>query len=198
MSQFLETIQLCDGVFKLVDRHQDRMNKALKFNYSTETKIDLFNELLQTNYPTQGLYKCRIIYSNIIELVEFVPYTSPKICSLKVVEIDLPQWQYKCVDRTDLQNTAALKGSCDDVLMVKNGLLTDTSFCNIAVYDDQNWFTPRLPILYGVQREQLIAENKIIEKDILLADINDYSTMCLFNAMNEFGSICVNVSDIVF
>lgn len=31
---------------------------------------------------------------------------------------------------------AAQKGDCDEIIIIKNGLVTDTSFTNIAIYKD--------------------------------------------------------------
>jgi 4-amino-4-deoxychorismate lyase len=197
MSRFLETIQLRDGEFKLVEQHQQRMNLALAENYPCAKSNALREYLQRSNYPTIGLFKCRVVYDALIEKLEFVPYEQPIIRSLKAVETNLETWRYKLTDRTGLQNAVTQKGVCDDVLFVKNGLLTDTSYCNIALYDGKKWVTPRLPLLYGVQRERLLQEGKIVEKNIPLNELGQYSEICLFNAMNEFGAIKFSVSKIV-
>ena len=197
MSRFLETIQLKDGEFKLLERHQARMNCALNDFFSGGNSIALMDSLLKTDYPKVGLYKCRVLYDAKIELIEYIAYQKPRIDSLKVIEIDLPSYRYKQSERTALQNAYSLRGDCDDVLLVRNDLLTDTSYCNIALYDGSKWSTPRLPLLYGVQRAQLLSEGKLVEKDIALNELRNYSTLCLFNAMNEFGTILLSVGAIV-
>ena len=197
MSQFLETIQLRDGEFKLLELHQKRMDLALSENNPKFKSIPLLEYLHQSNYPIKGLYKCRLLYSSNIEKLEFVPYEQPIIKTLKVIETNLPSWQYKLSDRSTIQKLVAQKGECDDVLIVINGFLTDTSYCNIALLKDDQWFTPRLPLLYGVQRAHLLQEKSIIEKDILVFDLAQYSKICLFNAMNEFGTLQLSISDIL-
>ncbi|HEY6915657.1 MAG TPA: aminotransferase class IV, partial [Paludibacter sp.] len=79
---------------------------------------------------------------------------------------------------------------------VKNGLLTDTSYCNIALYDGQNWFTPRVPLLYGVNRAELLLEEKLIEKDIAVEELKSYEKIALFNAMIEFGEVVLDIDKI--
>lgn len=195
MCQFLETIQLNNGVFQRLDLHQSRMRSAILLNYPTfDCNIDLKAELSKTDYPKDGLYKCRVIYDTEIRAVEFHSYIHPFIQSLKIVETQIPTLPYKLADRTDYQAAFAQRGNCDDVLLVKNGLLTDTSYCNIALFDGKNWYTPTTPLIYGVNRAQLLSESAIIERDIKLAELPLYSTISLFNALNEHKTILLPVS----
>jgi len=196
MSQFIETIQLIDGHFKRIELHQLRMEKALADFYPNKPVIDLQNALKQQIIPKSGLFKCRIIYNFEIQLIEFLPYTPPIIRSLKIFETDIPTFPYKMVDRTDYQNAFAQRGNCDDVLLVKNGLLTDTSYCNIALFDGLQWFTPKSPLIQGVNRAQLLAEKKVIKKNIKLDDLMNFQRITLFNAMNEFRTIEIDISTI--
>jgi 4-amino-4-deoxychorismate lyase len=99
-------------------------------------------------------------------------------------------------NRRDYQAVSALKGECDDVLLVKNGLLTDTSYCNIALFDGVNWVTPLTPLIQGVTRAQLLEDGKLIAKDIKLEELMNFQKIALFNALNEFGSIQLDISAI--
>lgn len=197
MCQFLETIQLNNGVFGRLDLHQSRMKNAVMLNYPTrDFNIDLKAELIKTNYPKNGLYKCRVIYDTEIRAVEFHSYTTPTIQSLKIVETKIHSLSYKLTDRADYQAAFAQRAGCDDVLLVKNGLLTDTSYCNIALFDGQNWYTPTTPLIYGVNRAQLLSEGTIIERDIALIDMHLYSTISLFNALNEHKTLLIPISEL--
>lgn len=196
MSQFLETIQLLDGQFIRLPLHQARMDKALAYHYPQTKFITLENALCQQKYPEVGLFKCRVVYDSEIRLIEFIPYTPPIIRSLKIVETDIPSLPYKIADRKDYQTTFSKRGECDDVLLVKNGLLTDTSYCNIALWDGKQWFTPKIPLIQGVNRAQLLAERKLIKKDIKVDDLVNFQRIVLFNALNEFGTIEMEVSNI--
>jgi len=196
MCQFLETIQLCDGQFMRLPRHQSRLEKAMADFYPTAIIPSLSDKLAATCFPTVGLYKCRVIYDSEIRLIEFHPYVHPVISTLKIVETDIPSLPYKMADRTDYQAVSALKGECDDVLLVKNGLLTDTSYCNIALFDGVNWVTPLTPLIQGVTRAQLLEDGKLIAKDIKLEELVNFQKIALFNALNEFGSIQLDISAI--
>ena len=54
----------------------------------------------------------------------------------------------------------------DDILIVKNGLLTDTSIANIALYDGNDWYTPLHPLLKGTKRAELLDKGVLKEKEI--------------------------------
>ena len=59
-----------------------------------------------------------------------------------------------------------------------------------------NWVTPRIPLIYGVNRTQLVEQGNLTEKDILPSDLVNFKRVSLFNAMNEFGSIELDISSI--
>ena len=61
------------------------------------------------------------------------------------------------------------KGDCDDILIIRNGLITDMSYANVAFFDGTQWLTPRIPLLAGTCRERLLETGPIREADI--ADI---------------------------
>lgn len=196
MCQFLETIQLLDGEFKRLDLHQARMEKAMADFYPNEFCPVLSKRLNETDFPKVGLFKCRVIYDAEIRLIEFIPYVTPIINTLKIVDTDIASLPYKMADRTEYQKVFAKKDVCDDVLLVKNGLLTDTSYCNIALFDGKQWFTPRYPLVMGVNRAELLAKGILEEKEIKLDTLMNFQRISLFNALNEFGKIEMQVSSI--
>jgi 4-amino-4-deoxychorismate lyase len=193
----VESIKLKDGVFYRLKLHQERVNKAFAICYPTEEPINIVENLFQTVFPQEGIYKCHIVYDIYVQLLEFVPYVRREIRSLKLVETKLESRAYKLEDRSGLNAAFAQRDDCDDVLLVKNGLLTDTSYCNVALYDGENWITPRIPLLYGVNRAQLLAEGKLIEKDITNVDLKNYHQITLFNALIEFGEIILDIASVV-
>ena len=196
MCRFIESIQVNQGDFKCLDLHQERIRLAMADYYPTVKAFDLVDVLSKSPFPTNGCFKCRIVYDTEIRLLEFIPYIPREIHSLRLVEVDIESTAYKKEDRSRMNAAFALRGDCDEVIMVKNGLLTDTSFTNIAFFDGTYWYTPRLPLVYGVKRAQLIKQGQLAEKDITPADLVNFKRVSLFNAMNEFGSIELDVSSI--
>lgn len=196
MCRFVESIQLNDGVFKRLELHHKRVRKAMLDYYPKVKVFNLIKSLSRTTFPTEGLYKCRVVYDSEIRKIEYTPYIRREIRSLRLVETKMESIQYKKEDRSRLNAAFALRDDCDEVLLVKNGLLTDTSFTNIALFDGLNWYTPRIPLIYGVNRTELVEKRLLIEKDIPPSELEEYQRISLFNAMNEFGSIELDISSI--
>ncbi len=196
MCRFIESVQLKDGDFKRLELHQERIRKAMMDYYPTHEIIDLAKSLRHTSFPTEGLHKCRIVYDSEIRKIEYSPYDRCEIHTLRLVETDMDSHPYKPENRSELNAAFALRGDCDDIILVKNGFIADTSFSNIALYDGLNWCTPRVPLIYGVNRAELVDQGKIIEKDILVSEVMNFQLVSLFNAMNEFGSIELDISSI--
>ncbi len=196
MCRFVESIQLNNGEFKRLELHQERVRKTMKDFYPAYETIDLFESLNRTSFPTEGLYKCRVIYDSEIRNIEYKSYIRHEIHSLQLVETKMESTPYKKENRSELNAAFALRKDCDEIILVKNGLLTDTSFTNIALYDGIKWCTPRIPLIYGVNRSQLLNQKLLVEKDILLSELVNFRRVSLFNAMNEFGSIELDISSI--
>ena len=131
-------------------------------------------------------------------MIEFVAYQRRDIKTLKLVEISAEPSAFKSTDRKQFVDAFALRGGCDDVLMVRNGLLTDTSYANVALWNGKEWLTPDQPALFGTQRASLLAEGKITEADISVHDLPRFSRLRIFNAMVEFGEIDLPLSAIIF
>ena len=197
MCRFVESIKLKDGVFYRLQLHQQRVNRAFEAFYPTREPIDVVETLFQTVFPQEGVYKCRLVYDSDLQSLDIAPYVRREIRSLKLVETTQESLPYKQEDRTEFNAAFAQRGGCDDVLLFKDGLLTDTSYCNIALYDGENWYTPRTPLLYGVNRMQLLSDGKLMEKDIKASELMNFQYISLFNAMIEFGELQLDVSAII-
>ena len=193
MSLLFESIKLQDGQFVRLSYHQERVNKAFAALFPDDEPISLFDALSRHILPANGVCKCRVVYDDIVQSVEFTPYVRREIRSLKLVETTVESCEYKLEERSAFKTAFDQRGDCDDVILVKNGLLSDTSYSNIALFDGQEWHTPRVPLLYGTNRAQLLADGEIVEKDIAVADLKKYSQIALFNAMVEFGEVGLDV-----
>jgi len=196
MCLFIESIKLLDGVFSRLEYHQTRVQLTFESFFPNSEIIELSKAFKTLEIPQKGVFKCRVLYSSEIQLIEFVPYTRRDIKTLKLVETEIDSLPYKIEDRSLYNAAFAKRELCDDVLMVKNGLLTDTSYCNIALFNGTNWFTPQVPLLYGTNRAQLLSETVLIEKDMKVDEIYNYQQIALFNAMIEFGELILDIKQI--
>lgn len=163
------------------------MNESRKVLFGCDDEIDL-SELLQAWTPNnqKGLQKCRIKYANEIIEIGFFPYTFPKINSLKILVDNDIDYSFKYDDRSALNLLYKQRETCDDILIIKNGLITDTSYANILFYNGKDWLTPEKPLLKGTQRAKLLSEEKIKTADIRLEDLKYFTNARLINAMIRF------------
>jgi 4-amino-4-deoxychorismate lyase len=95
MSLLIESIKLLDGTFYNLSHHEQRMNRSLKSLCGVHDHVDLEVLLSKVDVPTQGLFKCRIVYDDTSREIEFQPYQYKKIQSLRVVEHDRIHYEFK-------------------------------------------------------------------------------------------------------
>lgn len=146
---------------------------------------------------SKELFKCRIVYSENIESVEILPYKVKKINSLKTVICNDIDYSVKSADRDKINYLFSMKGECDDILIIRKGLVTDTSFANVLFSDSDKLYTPAAPLLKGIMREKLIDENKVSVINIKIDDIKSFQYVTLINAMMDPGQIKIPVDNIV-
>ena len=184
---FVETMCSRNGVIELIDYHNERLNRTRHEVFGCTDIIDI-RSFLKPNI--EGTYiKVRAVYgSDGITEVTYSPYTPKDVRTLHMVVCDDIDYRYKSTDRSQLSALAATKGQCDEVLIVKNGLITDTSYTNVAVLTSGIWLTPRTPLLRGTRRASLIDKGIITEADITPGDITPDTDIMLFNGMMDFGS----------
>ena len=190
--KLLETIKFENGKFANLELHQERMDKSQKELFDCENKIDLVSELKmflaksRTSYINHKIYKCRIVYSKTLQNIELLPYSSPSIKSLKLVFDDSINYNFKFENRERINQLFAKRKNSDEILIVKNDLITDTSFCNILFFNGKKWLTPEKPLLKGIQR-QFLLNNEIIETaNISPNDLHNFTKARLVNAMIGF------------
>lgn len=178
----LETIRCEGGRGENLLYHQKRFDRSRKELLGLSNKIELSSFIKP---PDHKLYRCRVLYAEKIESVEYVPYTPKDIHTLKMVPISF-SYDYKYADRGDLEKLLKEHPDADDVLMIKDGLVTDTSIANIAFFDGQKWLTPKKPLLEGTMRAKLINDGFLHEKDIKSDEVWLFENVALMNAMIGF------------
>ncbi|MEN9849162.1 MAG: hypothetical protein RL368_1902 [Pseudomonadota bacterium] len=90
------------------------------------------------------------------------------------------------MNRDAINQFVAEKETADDVLFVKNGLITDTSIANVAFFNGTQWVTPRIPLLVGTTRARLLQSGKLHLMDITPTMLPSFEKMALCNAILGF------------
>jgi len=193
---FLETIRAVDGEIFNISYHQQRYENVLN-SFGIEGARSLKNLL---NPPKTGTYRCRLTYDVSREPhtinISYHRYKKRDIKSLKLIYDNDIDYSLKSICRDELDVLYSLRGECDDILIIRDSLVTDTSIANIAFFDSQRWITPASPLLKGTARARLLDEGVIFESDIYVDELKNFSKVALLNAMIDFDIITQSTKEI--
>lgn len=178
----LETIRCENGIPAHLEYHQQRLERSLK-QLEGNTAYPLKSLIVP---PDRSLYRCRFLYDNEGYRIEYHPYIHRKIRSLTLIHDDTLDYSLKSEDRSALDRLYLRRGNADDVLIVKNNLLSDTTIANVALEIGGRWFTPKTPLLEGTTRARLIEEKKLLCEDLDVSALRIASKIALMNAMAGF------------
>jgi 4-amino-4-deoxychorismate lyase len=163
--------------------HEARLNKTRTELFGFKDFWDLSKLITVPDFITDAPHKCRLAYGEDIIDIKWEPYSFRTITKIQRVYDDTIDYSYKYNDRTTLNNLYEKRRDAEEILIIKNGMVTDTLYCNVAFLKDGKWFTPDSPLLPGTQRAFLLNSGIIEEAHILEKDIQKYSHIKLFNAM---------------
>lgn len=191
MSLLVESLKLKDGVLYNLDYHQKRLNYSLNEVFPLSNGIDLEREIIIPEDCHMGTFKVRVSYGPAVEKVEIDPYVFRMIQSLRVLHHNSIDYHLKYSERRMLQELFNERGECDDIIIIKNGFVTDSFAANLLFFDGKQWFTSTTPLLKGTKRQWLLEKGLIVEKEIREQDIPDYRNVGLVNAMIDMDEMPV-------
>ena len=181
---FIETICCRDGRIEAAEWHERRIRETLREQFGKEPFAFSCSDLYVPHRMRQGKVKCRIVYGETIRQVDFALYEPQKVESLRLVTApDDLDYHLKYADRQALNDLVSHKGTCDQVLLLQHGMITDTGYTNVVLFDGQNWVTPHTTLLNGTRRRRLLAEHRIVERRITPDDLGAYQRLYLINAL---------------
>lgn len=186
MSRLVESIKVLNKKLYNIAYHNIRMNNSRAELFNVKGQIDLGKIISLPDDLSNELYKCRVIYSQEIINIDFQRYKKKKIDCLQIVNDNEISYSHKFEDRTKFEKHLR-ESKSDEILIIKNGLVTDTSFSNVVFFDGAKYFTPSSPLLKGTKRAKLIAESIINEEEIKLKDIQKFKFIYLINALLDLN-----------
>ncbi len=183
MCLFIETICYEHGQLQLIDLHNSRCNRTRNhfFGAGTDLHLELF-----LSVPTHLLdktVKCRVTYGREIVSIEFEPYQIKPVRSLQLVQDNTIDYAFKFADRSILSQLYQLRGQADDILIIKDGFITDTSYANIILRKYGAWYSPQNPLLKGIRLESYLRENRVTPALLRPDDLSHFSEARIINAM---------------
>ena len=182
----IETIAVENRQFKNLSYHEARLNKTREKLWGYLDYWDLSKMLVIPDSITNDLHKCRLAYGFEIDAIKWEPYTPRTISKIQRVYHDSVEYSFKYDQRPELNTLFAQKNDADEILIIKQGMVTDSFYYNVAFLDNNKWYTPDTFLLPGTQRAFLIDYGILEEAKIAEKDIYKYSHIKLFNAMVEW------------
>lgn len=178
MQEYFETIKCEDFEIFNLSYHEKRVAKTIGLNLNLQEYI---------YPPSHDFLRCKLIYddSGVLD-VQFFPYVKRKIRSFKIIFDDEIEYSKKYLNREKLDELLKKREDCDEIIIIKNGIVTDTTIANIAVFYENQWFISKESLLEGTTKQRLIEEQKLILKDISLQMLQNASKIALLNAMIDF------------
>lgn len=197
MSRLIESVYLKDGEFRNLKYHQVRMEYSSKELFGVPNKWRLDSKLHAAGYPESGVYKVRVVYEEEVRQIEFVPYQAKPVQSLRLVSSDAISYAHKYEHRQSLNELYQQRENCDDIIIIKNGFVTDASYANLIFKKGKEWFTPTTFLLAGTMRAFLLDSNQIKPTQIRVEDLHKYESCKLINAMLDMEAPEIPVSSIL-
>ncbi|MDA7710446.1 aminotransferase class IV [Flavobacteriaceae bacterium] len=189
MFPLFESLCVLDGQILHPHWHEERYHAAFQHYYGTPPKKGLLEGIIIPNPWRTGMVKLRISYNEYQRELLWSAYVISEIKSLQAVSHDVLEYGLKFNDRKQLNALYEKRGGCDDILILKSGWITDTSYGNLAFLKEGLWYTPEQPLLPGTCRARLIAEEKLIPTPIYHSDLKQFSAFKVINAMRDLEAV---------
>ena len=188
MLRLVETIRSEDGILKNLSHHNERLNRSVGDLFGKRPGLSLEEIVKVPVNASSGIFKCRVEYDFLVRKIEFIEYEARIIRSLKMIEDNSIDYSYKYTDRKRIEELFLRREGCDEILIIKNGMVTDSSYANIILRDQRGrWITPDSYLLAGTRRANLLQKGLITERRVTYKDIEKYSEVKLINAMLDIN-----------
>lgn len=187
MCRFIETINVNDGQIMHLSDHQKRMDRTIFYFFGTHSTPDLESLLSIPDHARRGWLKCRVVYDHKVREVSWTPYQVRSISSFGLVHANDLDYSFKYADRKIFSHLIT-QAETDDIIILKNGLITDSSYANLLFRSGDQWITPAAPLLPGTQRKRLLQSGAIKEESIRARDLHHFDQIKLINAMLDMES----------
>ena len=186
MYPLFESICIQDGQVQNGKFHELRFKKSYLETFKILPNYSLLGRIHLVNLEPTLTYKLRIDYNQNGTRYSISEYRKSIPTKLKLIEDDSITYHLKKNKRKKLNRLYKQRGESEDVLIVKNGLITDATYSNILFTNGDHIVTPSTPLLQGTCRARLLLEDKVSAIKIHVNTISQYHSFQLINALNDF------------
>lgn len=186
MCRLFESIKVENGRIQNREYHQWRIEWSMKACFPDSPVLSIEEILHHVKLPQSGVYKAKLVYNETLQDVSFEIYSKKSIDQFMLINADFLTYDYKWFDRQAIDEVMRSFANHQEVIFIKNGLISDTSFSNLVFFNGSEWLTPRKPLLRGTKRQALLNDGEISEADISENELNQFTAFRMINAMLEF------------
>jgi 4-amino-4-deoxychorismate lyase len=129
--------------------------------------------------------------------IEYSLHQKRDIRKLTLAYDDEISYDHKFLDRASLKRHFDNRGDADEVIIIKNGKVTDSFWANLVFFDGSKWVTPDSNLLPGVMRAYLLEQGEIAARTIYDYEIAWFEKIGLINALNPLGEIVIDAEDLI-
>ena len=192
--ELIETMHVTNGNIKNFNYHLERVKKAYEYFKWKFDEKEWVIKLTSSRFQVPGSkfqvskdeFRLRITYSyNGIRNIETFPIQKREFNKFKVIDINFDYFLKK-KNRKHFSILHSKFSAFDEFILIKNGLVTDTTISNLAFFDSKEWLTPKYPLLQGTKRAELIEKGVLKEINIHTSDLKYFEKMAMINAILGF------------
>ena len=202
--ELLESLRLQDGTVVRLDAHMARLARgAQHFGFAWNDGIEAAcRQALQglAHQHPSGVFKLRLLlHADGQPHAEAAPLPAPAegprtvvLASAPLPRADVDEFvRHKTTQRQAYAPFTPTAGVFDTLLHNARGELTEFTIGNVALKLDGQWFTPPLHcgLLPGVMREALLAEGRLQERVLPLADLPRAEGLALVNSVRGWVDV---------
>ena len=193
MFPFVETIKILNGHPQNLRYHQRRLDFVFESYFLQESRFRLKTIVNIPDKFAEGLVKLRFLYGIENCKLEFSKYEPRRVNTLRMIRNDSIRYSFKFTDRSQINDLFEQRKQDDDILIVQNRCITDTSIANIVFDTGAELVTPDTPLLKGTCRANLLDAGIIKERRIELTDLK-FFIIVLFPSMKHSNLGISNLS----
>ncbi|MBP8725975.1 MAG: aminotransferase class IV [Saprospiraceae bacterium] len=184
MFPFFESIAIVHGNVRNLQYHQQRVFDTIEHFFPGNTPLHLEDLIPKSCKLSANRVKWKLQYSSAQHFSQVQIYLQLIHSHFVLTNCGL-SYPFKSTRRDELNSLKDGLAKDVEVIIVKNGEITDTSYSNLAFWDGNHWYTPSKPLLKGTMRAQLLDAGKVRECIITPSGLSKYSHFKCINAMNN-------------
>ena len=197
MYPLFESLCIQNGKILNSKWHEKRFQKAYLEYFGKSAYFNLLDEIKIPKEFKKGNVKLRVLYGETGREIQFQIYKLQKINTIRLVHVSSLKYPLKLTEREKLNSLFEQRGACDDVIIVRDGQITDSSYANLIFFDGREWITPKHPLLEGTCRATLLANGKIKMASLGIRELKAFKGLKLINAMRDIDQELIPMDRII-